>query len=175
VSDDGVVAAIATPERAVRDIGALIGDTVAFGPVPAGPGGMATARAVGVVGRLRGRRGTGPVSAEVHVPVQLDVTVEIGTQSVPVDARLTVRIGLRAARAAAGDHIVVEVDEIGPGDIALETHTRGVGGVFIRRMGNLDAEIRHHVIRYVTDLLATPEARDLRFIPLDDEDGEETA
>ena len=167
MSDEGVVAAIATPERAVRDIGALIGDTVAFGPVPAGPGGLATARAVGVVGRLRGRRGSGPVSAEVHVPVQLDVTVEIGRQTVPVDARLTVRIGLRAGLAAAGDHIVVEVDEIDHGDIALETHTHGVGGVFLRRMGNLDEEIRHHVIGYVTGLLETEEARALRFIPLE--------
>jgi hypothetical protein len=170
---DGVLSAIATPERAVADIGGLIGDTVAFGPVTAGPGGMATARGVGVVGRLRGRRGSGPGSAEVHVPVQLDVSVEIGTQTVPVEARMTVRIGLQACLAPEGDHIVVEVDEIGPGDIALETHARGVGGVFVRRLGNLDAEIRHHVIGYVTDLLTTPEARELRFIALDE--GEETA
>lgn len=163
---DAAVSAIATPERAVRDIGGLVGDTVAFGPAPAGPGGMATARAVGVVGRLRGRRGSAPGSAEVHVPVQLDVSVEIGSQTVPVDARMTVRIGLRACLAPEGDHVVVEVDEIGPGDIALETHTRGAGGMLVRRLGNLDAEIRHHVIGYVTDLLTTPEARELRVIAM---------
>lgn len=174
MTGDGVVEAIATPQRAVRDIGGLIGDSVAFGPAPAGPGGMAQARAVGVVGRLRGRHGSGPGSAEVHVPVQLDVTVEIGTQTVPVEADMTVRIGLRACLAPEGDHVVVEVDEIGPGDIALEARTRGVGGVFLRRLGNLDAEIRHHVIAYVTDLLTTPEARELRVIALDEGD-EETA
>jgi hypothetical protein len=171
---DAMVAAIATPERAVRDIGDLIGDRVAFGPVTAGPGGMATANATGVVGRLRGRRGTRAGRTEVHVPVTLDLAVQIGARTVPVEAEMTVRIGLDACVAPEGDHLVVEVDELGPGDIALETHTRGVGGVFVRRLGNLDAEIRHHVIAYVTELLETPEARELRFIPLDEE-GEETA
>ncbi len=171
---DAIVAAIVSPERAVRDIGDLIGDRVAFGPVTAGPGGMATAHATGVVGRLRGRRGTRPGRAEVHVPVELDVSVQIGARTVPVEAQMTVRIGLEACLAADGDHVLVEVDELGPSDIALETHTRGVGGVFVRRLGNLDAEIRHHVIRFVTDLLETPEARELRHIDLDEE-GEETA
>jgi hypothetical protein len=172
--EDSICAAVATPERAVRDIGALIGDRVAFGPVTAGPGGMATARAVGVVGRLRARRGSRNGRTEVHVPVQLDVSVEIGARTVPVEAEMTVRIGLQACLDPGADHVLVEVDEIGPGDIALETHTRGVGGVFVRRLGNLDAEIKHHVIGYVTDLLATPEAHELRHIPLDEE-GEETA
>ena len=108
------------------------------------------------------------------MPVQLDVHVEIGARTVPVDAQMTVRIGLQACLEPGADHILIEVDELGPGDIALETRTRGVGGVFVRRLGNLDAEIKHHVIGYVTDLLATPEARELRYIPLDEED-EETA
>jgi hypothetical protein len=167
---DAMVSAVAGPERAVRDIGDLIGDRVAFGPVTAGPGGMATAHATGIVGRLRGRRGTLPGSTEVHVPVQLDISVQIGTRTVPVEARMTVRIGLEACLAPEGDHVLVEVDELGPDDITLETHARGVGGVFVRRLGNLDAEIRHHVIGYVTDLLETPEARELRWIPLDEED-----
>ncbi|MBE7162090.1 MAG: hypothetical protein INR72_12660 [Williamsia herbipolensis] len=164
---DAVIAAIATPQRAVRDISGLIGDRIAFGPVPAGPGGMATASAVGVVGKLRGRQVTDS-GTEVHVPVHLDVTVDIGGRAVPVDARMTVRIGLEACLAPDADHIVVEVDEIGPNDIALETKTSGIGGVLVRRLGNLDAEIRHHVIGYVTDLLASPEARDLRRIDLDE-------
>jgi hypothetical protein len=167
---DAMVSAVAGPERAVRDIGDLIGDRVAFGPVTAGPGGMATAHASGIVGRLRGRRGTLPGSTEVHVPVQLDISVQIGTRTVPVEARMTVRIGLEACLAPEGDHVLVEVDELGPDDVALETHSHGVGGVFVRRLGNLDAEIRHHVIGYVTDLLETPEARELRWIPLDEED-----
>jgi hypothetical protein len=166
---DAMVSAIASPERAVRDIGDLIGDRLAFGPVSAGPGGMATAHATGIVGRLRGRRDSRPGRTEVHVPVQLDIAVQIGAQRVPVEARMTVRIGLQACLAPEGDHVLVEVDELGPWDIALETHTRGVGGVFVRRLGNLDAEIRHHVIGYVTELLETPEARELRWIPFDEE------
>ncbi|MDL5157835.1 hypothetical protein [Actinomycetospora termitidis] len=165
---DAIIAAIAGPDRAVRDISWLIGDRIAFGPVPAGPGGMATARATGVVGKLRGRQ-QGATRTEVHVPVQLDLTVDMGARTVPVDADMTVRIGLEACLAPDADHIVVEVDEIGPGDIALETRTSGIGGVLVRRLGNLDAEIRHHVIGYVTELLASPEARDLRRIDLDEE------
>ncbi|MCD2188726.1 hypothetical protein [Actinomycetospora soli] len=164
---DAIIDAIASPQRAVRDISGLIGDRVAFGPVPAGPGGMATATAVGTVGALRGRQ-QGHGRTEVHVPVHLDVTVDLGARTVPVDARMTVRIGLEACLAPDADHIVVEVDEIGPGDIALETKTSGIGGVLVRRLGNLDAEIRHHVIGYVTEILASPEARDLRRIDLDE-------
>ena len=84
---EDVLSSVATPERAVADIGGLLGDRVAFGPVAAGPGGVATARATGVVGRLRGRRGPVPGRAEVHVPVELDITVDVGTQTVPVEAR----------------------------------------------------------------------------------------
>lgn len=163
---EDILSSVATPERAVSDIGGLIGDRVAFGPVAAGPGGIATARASGVVGRLRGRRGSGPGRAEVHVPVELDITVDVGAQTVPVEARMTVRIGLEACLDPGADHILVEVDEIGPDDIALESHARGVGGVLVRRLGNLDAEIRHHVIGYVTELLATPAARELRRIAM---------
>ena len=36
-------------------------------------------------------------------------------------------------------------------------------------VGNLDAEIRHHVIGYVTELLSSPAAQDLRRIDLDEE------
>lgn len=164
---DAILAAIATPQRAVRDISGLIGDRVAFGPVAAGPGGMASATAVGVVGKLRGRQVT-DARTEVHVPVHLDLTVDIGGRPVPVDAQMTVRIGLEACLAPGSDHIVVEVDELGPADIALETKTSGIGGILVRRLGNLDAEIRHHVIGYVTDILDSPEARDLRRIDLDE-------
>lgn len=165
---DAILSAIATPERAVRDISDLIGDRIAFGPVPAGPGAMATARAVGVVGKLRGRD-EGGGRTEVHVPVALDVSVEMGTRTVPVDADMTVRIGLEARLAPGADHVVIQVDELGPDDIALETKVSGIGGVLVRRLGNLDAEIRHHVIGYVTELLGSPEARDLRSIDLDEE------
>ena len=165
---DAILSAIATPERAVRDISDLIGDRIAFGPVPAGPGGMATARAVGVVGKLRGRD-EGAGRTEVHVPVALDVSVEMGMRTVPVAADMTVRIGLEACLAPGADHVVIQVDELGPDDIALETKVPGIGGVLVRRLGNLDAEIRHHVIGYVTELLGSPEARDLRRIDLDEE------
>lgn len=158
----------ARPERAVEAIGDLIGTEVAFGPVTAGPGGMATATATGRVGRITARS-TAPDRVALTAPVHLDLTVTIGRSDVPVDARLEVRIALHACLAPDESEVVVEVAELGPADIDVSTRARGVGGVLVRRLGDLDNEIRHHVIRWVTDLLQTPEAIDARHIPVDDE------
>lgn len=160
-----LVDAVATPERAVGVIGELVGDTIAFGPVEAGPGGMATATARGTVGRMRATS-DGPAHVTVTVPVVLDLAVEIGRRTVPVEGRLAVRIGLHSCLAADASEVVVEVDEIGPADIDVSTRASGVGGVLVRRLGDLDNEIRHHVIAWVTDLLTRPEAHAARRIPV---------
>jgi hypothetical protein len=153
--DLDTVLAVATPQRAVRVIAGLIGDTVAFGPVPAGPHDMATASASGTVGRLTAWR-EGITRVVVCAPVSLDVTVTIGSRAIPAEVDLVVRVGL-TGRAAAGA-VEIDVDPIRPEDIDADVRTRGVGGVFLRRLGDLDAEIRHHVGVYVSTLLATPEA-----------------
>jgi hypothetical protein len=153
--DLDTVLSVVTPQRAVRVIAGLIGDRVAFGPVPAGPHDMATASATGLVGRLTARR-EGVARVVVSAPVSLDVTVTIGSRHIPAEVELVVRVGL-TGRAVAGA-VEIDVDPIRPEDVDAEVRTRGVGGVFLRRLGDLDAEIRHHVGVYVSTLLATPEA-----------------
>lgn len=153
--DHRTVRAVATPQRAVDVIGALIGPTVTFGPVPAGPHDMATASATGSVGRLSAQR-DGATRVLVRVPVALDLTVAIGSRSIPAEVDLVVRVGL-SARMVRGA-VEIEVDPVRPEDIDADVRTRGVGGVFLRRLGDLDAEIRHHVGVYVSTVLATPEA-----------------
>jgi hypothetical protein len=153
--DLATVLAVATPERAVRVISDLLGSTVTFGPVPAGPHDMATASATGSVGRLTARR-DGVTRVVVHVPVALDLTVTIGSRRIPAEVELVVRVGL-AGRAATGA-VEIDVDPIAPEDIDVDVRTRGVGGVFLRRLGDLDTEIRHHVGVWASTLLATPEA-----------------
>ena len=153
--DVDTVLSVATPQRAVRVISGLIGDAVAFGPVPAGPHEMATASAVGAVGRLTAWR-DGVTRVIVCVPVSLDVTVDIGSRRIPAEVDLVVRVGL-VGRAAPGA-VEIDVEAIAHEDIDADIRTRGVGGVFLRRLGDLDTEIRHHVGVYVSTLLATPEA-----------------
>lgn len=155
VCSPATVRSLATPERAVRVIGRLIGETVTFGPVPAGPHDMATAFAAGVVGRLTARR-AGDQRMVVRVPVSLDLTVVIGTRRIPADVELLVRVGLVAR--AAPDAVEIDVEPIRREDIDADIRTSGVGGVFLRRLGDLDTEIRHHVAVYVSTVLATPEA-----------------
>ena len=161
--------ALATPERARSVVAELVGPTLDFGPVPAGPGGMATATAHGRVGRLRAESLTGSL-VRVTVPVGLDLDVVVGRREVPVDVTLEVRIGLRSCLAPGADEVVVEVDELGPADIDVRSRASGVGGVIVRRLGDLDNEIRHHVIRWVTDLLTRPEAVAARRIPVAEAD-----
>lgn len=146
---------VASPERAVAVIGGLLGPTVTFGPVPVGPHDMATATADGRIGRLTGRR-TGPGRGVVSVPAHLDVTVLIGRRRVPVEVDLVVRVGLTGR--LAGDAVEVDVAPITAADIDVDSRTSGAGGVIVRRMADLDGEIRHHVGVYVSTLLATPEA-----------------
>lgn len=149
------VLAVSTPERAVRVIADLLGPSVTFGPVPAGPHDMATAEATGSVGRLTARR-EGVTRVVVCVPVALDLTVTIGSRRIPAEVDLVVRVGL-VGRAAAGA-VEIDVDPIAPEDIDADIRTRGVGGVFLRRLGDLEAEVRHHVGVWASTLLATPEA-----------------
>ena len=52
----------------------------------------------------------------------------------------------------------LSIDPVHSEDIDADIRTRGVGGVFLRRLGDLDAEIRHHVGVHVATVLATPEA-----------------
>ncbi|MEJ2886086.1 hypothetical protein [Actinomycetospora aeridis] len=153
--DLDTVLAVASPQRAVDVVGGLIGPTVTFGPVPAGPHDMASASATGAVGRLTAWR-DGLARVVVCVPVALDLTVDIGSRRIPAEVDLVVRVGL-TGRAAAGA-VEIDVDPVGPEDIDADIRTRGVGGVFLRRLGDLDAEIRHHVGLYVSAVLATPEA-----------------
>ncbi|MDD7967590.1 hypothetical protein [Actinomycetospora lemnae] len=149
------VLAVATPHRAVSVVTGLLGPTVDFGPVPAGPHGMATASATGTVGRLTAWR-DGVTRVIVCVPVALDVTVVVGSRSIPAEVDLVVRVGL-VGRAAPGA-VEIDVDPVRSEDIDADIRTRGVGGVFLRRLGDLDAEIRHHVGVHVATVLATPEA-----------------
>lgn len=158
------VRAVATPERAVAVIGGLLGPTVSFGPVPAGPNDMATASATGRIGRLTARR-DGPARVLVSVPVRLDVRVVVGSRAIPAEVDLVVRVGL-LGRPVPGA-VEIDVAPITPRDIDADVRTRGVGGVLLRRLGDLDAEIRHHVSVYVSMLLATPEAIDACRLPLD--------
>ena len=162
-----LVRSLATPARAVGVISDLLGDTVAFGPVPAGPGGMAVATAQGRIRRMKAVADA-PTHVTVTVPVELDLAVELGRRDVPVEADLEVRIGLAACLAPDGSEVIVEVDTLGPADIDVVTRASGVGGVLVRRLGDLDHEIRHHVIAWVTDLLQRPEAGEARRIPVED-------
>jgi hypothetical protein len=158
------VLAVATPERALAVIGGLLGPTVSFGPVPAGPHDMATATATGRVGRLTARR-AGTTRIEVAVPVCLDLRVAVGARTIPAEVDLVVRVGLEGR--LVGDAVEVDVAPIRASDIDADIRTRGVGGVFLRRLGDLESEIRQHVSVYVSTLLSTPEALEACRLPLD--------
>jgi hypothetical protein len=158
------VLAVATPERAVDVIRGLLGPTVSFGPVPAGPHDMATASATGRVGRLSAGR-AGDTGIQVAVPVCLDLRVTVGTRTIPAEVDLVVRVGLEGR--LVGDAVEVDVAPIRASDIDADIRTRGVGGVFLRRLGDLESEIRQHVSVYVSTLLSTPEALEACRLPLD--------
>lgn len=172
-ADDQVGAAFArsfletvvTAERAAEIVAGIVGPVVRFGPVPVGPHAMATATAEGRLGQVRGHRRLDAGALVVTVAVALRIAVRLGEKTLPAQADLLVRVRLRP-RLVATPALAVDVDPIEDRDVAVETYTNGVSGVFLRRLGNLDDEIRTHARDYVADLLDTGPARAARHIDI---------
>lgn len=158
------VAAAVTVERVEASIGEMSGDPVNVGPMPAGPGGIATVRAVGEVGmpvvhQLEGS----PMKFQARLPIdlQLDITVAAVPQRYSGDVEVPL---LLSVHTVAPLTLKIEVKPVVARDIKVDLVSSGLGGGVLQRVGNIDDEVRKQVAAVVNERIASEEARASREI-----------
>ena len=158
------VTAAVSPERVKSAIADVSGDTVDVGPMPAGPGGIATAKATGEIGAVEVHRIEGPTlkfQAKLPIDLQLEVTVAAVPQRyeglVEVPLLLTVH-------TVAPLTLLIEIKPVVPRDITVKLESSGLGAGVLQRVGNIDDEVRKQVAQVVNERVGFDEAKASREI-----------
>jgi hypothetical protein len=155
-----------TAERIAASMNDVAAGTIEMGPMPAGPGGIALVTVTGRIGEIKVIPEDGePLRFGAVLPIDLNLEVKVGpvpnryTGSVEVPLALTVR---------ASEPLVLEI-EIAPvtaGDVKVELNPENIGGDFLKRVGNMDAEVQQQVARTVNERVNTERALATRTIDI---------
>lgn len=160
------VLAAVTPERIQGVLGDITGEQIAVGPLRAGPGGAATATAVGRVGPAQTQRvSIEPLEYRLTLPVTLTLNVDVAGVNHAFTGDLTVNISL-TVRTAAPLTILVEVGQVRSSDVTSRVQAKGLRAKALALIGDLDGELRRHVATYVNERVSSPEARGATTIDL---------
>ena len=153
-----------TTERVAASIADTAGDRVDVDPMPAGPGGFATASATGHIGTVRVTPDPGEMLRFLAVlPIDLDLEIRFG----PVTNRFTglVEVPLSlTVRTAEPLTIAIDISPVTPSDIRVDLRSTSPGADMLQKVGNIDAEVQGHVARVVNERLASEKARAARII-----------
>lgn len=154
-----------TPERVADTVRRVAGEEINVGPIKVGPGGLATAQAVGRVQKVTATHVAGsPITYRVEIPVLLTLEVALAGQKHSFDGDLTLTLHLAARAMREPLQVVIDIEPIAARDIAVKTRAAGLQAKLLQRIGNMDEEIRDQVLRVVTELLAAPAAMEVRII-----------
>jgi hypothetical protein len=144
-----------TPER-IRDvIRDIAGAAVEVGPIEAGPGNVAQAKAVGHIGEPAIElTGDEPLAYAVTLPVDLSLDVAVaGTKHhFDVDAKVRISFTVVLARPLT---ICIEPEPATYRDVTVDVHPRGMQARMIGRVGDIERELRKHIARYVREQIDT--------------------
>ncbi|WP_020496341.1 hypothetical protein [Sciscionella marina] len=162
LSPDGFAAEFlrraASPDRIAAIVRDLVGDHIEFGPVPVGPGGIATAKATGKVRFVHGEpRGGDGTRVDVHTEVDVHISVRVAGRTVRFEALMlnTNRITLRLVAPLL---IVIDIADMAEEDISLQLALPGMVARTLQRVGNVDAEVREHTKGYIDRLVRSERA-----------------
>jgi hypothetical protein len=144
-----------TPERISAVIRGITGEAVRVGPMPAGPGGVATAHAVGQIGEPSVLvTGHEPRGYQVSLPVDLEVDATVAGTKHHFDVDATVRVSLTVTLAPPLSICVVPESPTYR-DVDVDVHPKGMQAKLLARAGNVEREMRKHIARYVRERIAT--------------------
>ena len=151
-------------ERVLGAVNTIAGQPIDFGPMSAGPGGIAKVRAYGVIGRaiatrLRGDR----VAYRVLLPVDLTFELDLQVEKQQFDAELLVPLTLTAV-ARSGLQIFIEATPPSGSEVQVELKAKGLRASVVQRVANVEGELRRFVARYVAKELDKPHVREARVI-----------
>ncbi|WP_089299811.1 hypothetical protein [Haloechinothrix alba] len=156
-----------TVERIAESVGDLAGRPIEFGPMSAGPGGLAKVSARGTVGEPVARRiaDTEPLRFRVHIPVDLRLTISLGGTAHRFRAAVVIPVEL-TARAVEPLRVHVDASPPENGDIDVTLHADGVGAGVLRRVAGIEDELRRFVARYVATEIDDPRSVEARHVDI---------
>lgn len=153
-----------TPERVAASMADVAGEAVEVGPLPAGPGGIATVKATGQIGAIEVTPDPGDILRfRAVLPIELDLEVRLGPVPNRYNGEVKVPLAL-TVRAAAPLMLVIDIDPITPRDVHVDLQSSSVGGDVIQRVGNMDAEVQAQVAKVVNERINSERAMETRVI-----------
>lgn len=156
-----------TAERVAATVARVAGETIEVGPLPVGPGGIATAKAVGKVLPIEAEQiSTAPITHRVRIPVALDLEVRLAGQKHRFSGSLTLTLVIAARAEVDPLRVLIDIAPLTQQDVALRMDASGLQARILKRLGDMDNEIREQVTRVVGDLLEAPAAQEVRVIDI---------
>jgi hypothetical protein len=143
------VARAITPERLAAVIADIAGDRVDVGPLPAGPGGAASARAVGRIGVIEARR-VDDLVFEATIPVELALTVRLAGRPHRYEASVSVPLRITVALEAPVT-LVLDVQKVRGREVRAVLRSSGVAAGIIGQLGDMRREVARQVAHYVNE------------------------
>lgn len=144
-----------TPERISTVIHGITGEEVRVGPLEAGPGGVATANAVGRIGDATVlTTGHDPLGYLVTLPAKLDVDVTAAGTRHHFEVEATIRV-MFTVTLAPPLSICIVPESPSYRDVDVVIHPKGIQARVLARSGIVEKEMRKNIARYVRDRVAT--------------------
>ena len=148
--------AAVTPEHILGAVDAIAGQPIDFGPMGVGPGRIARVTAKGQIGEATATELPGtPISYRLVVPVDLDFTVDLQVEKHHFHANVEVPLTV-SAHATRDLRIIVDVTPPNPDELELDLAAEGIRATLLKRVANIDGELRRFVAKYVARELEKP-------------------
>jgi hypothetical protein len=148
--------AAVTEDRILGAVDAFAGQPIDFGPMGVGPGRIAQVTAKGQIGEAQATELPGvPIAYRLVVPVELDFTVNLQVEKERFHASVEVPLTVKA-HATRDLRILVDVTPPNPDELELELQADGLRASLLKRIANIDGELRRFVAKYVARELEKP-------------------
>jgi hypothetical protein len=151
------LAAAAPPRRVSEVVARLVGDEIRIGPISAGPCEAASANAVGVPGVVRAEACDDAGWHQiVTIPIDLSVLVEVAGGVAKFHGPVQVQTRIRLQIEQPCD-VVVRVEDVQAHNITTAVEGIGLSARVVGRLGGIDDIVAEEVLRYVNELIRSPE------------------
>jgi hypothetical protein len=150
-------------DRVLDAVRIIAGQQIEFGPVDAGPGGIATVKAYGEIKQPSASLIPGEhVAYRVLLPIELTFEVVVQVEQ-RFEAELLVPLTLKAV-PRSGVRIFIEADPPRIEEMQVDLHAQGMRSAVLQRVADVEGELRRFVAEYVIELLEKPHVLDTRTI-----------